>query len=311
MRIVFMGTPAFAVPSLQALLDAGYEVAGVITQPDRPSGRGNRVVFSPVKELALAHGLRVLQPQRIRRDGVEDLRSLKPDLCVTAAFGQILSQEVLDIPPMGTVNVHASLLPRHRGSAPIAWAILEGDQEVGVTTMLTDAGIDTGHMLLKRSMPRDPGMTCGEMTEVLSRQGAELLVETLKAMEAGTVRPEPQNEAEMTYDPMLRKEMGFLDFQESGEETARRILGLNPWPGCSVPLEGGRLKFLRARAGEGTGRPGEILRSEPGKPLLIACLRGAVEILTLQSPGGKAMQAGDWLRGHRLDEGSIIGEEHA
>ena len=164
MRVVFMGTPEFAVPSLQALLDAGHEVAGVFTQPDRPAGRGKKLTASPVKKLAEARGIPVFQPQRIRRDGVEDLRALAPEVCVTAAFGQILSQEVLDIPARGTVNVHASLLPRHRGSAPIAWAILQGDDTVGVTTMLTDKGIDTGAMLLRAEKPRDPQETFGELT---------------------------------------------------------------------------------------------------------------------------------------------------
>ena len=168
-----MGTPEFAVPSLKALCDAGYDVVGVFTQPDRPKGRGNKVIASPVKQVAVEKGIPVFQPVRIRKDGVEDLKALAPDLCVTAAFGQILSQEILDIPRIGTINVHASILPKHRGSAPINWAILQGDGTVGVTTMMTDKGIDTGDMLLKAETPYTPGETAGELTERLSQMGAE------------------------------------------------------------------------------------------------------------------------------------------
>ena len=305
MKIVFMGTPDFAVPSLQALIDSPHEVVGVFTQPDRPKGRGGKVQASPVKQLAVRHGIPVFQPERIRRDGVEDLRGLAPDLCVTAAFGQILSQEVLDIPRLGTVNVHASLLPRHRGSAPIAWAILQGDAEVGVTTMLTDKGIDTGAMLLKKSLPRDPAMTCGELTEVLSRVGASLLMETLAGLEDGTVKPVPQDESRMTYDPMLKKEMGEIDWTQSGEAVANRILALNPWPGCSVPWGEGRLKLLRAAAAEGAGQPGEVIAS--GKTgLVVACGEGAVAVTQLQASGGKAMAAADYLRGHPIPVGTRL-----
>ena len=299
MRIVFMGTPEFAVPSLQALLDAGHEVVGVFTQPDRPAGRGKKLQASPVKKLAEAHGIPVFQPQRIRKDGVEDLRALTPEVCVTAAFGQILSQEVLDIPTRGTVNVHASLLPRHRGSAPIAWAILQGDDIVGVTTMLTDKGIDTGAMLLKVETPRNPEETCGELTERLSQIGADLLIETLRKMEEGTLVPIPQDEASMTYDPMLNKEMGIVDFTQSAKDVANRILGLNPWPCCGIDIPEGRLKLLRAKAVEGNGEPGTVLAADAKQGLVFACGEGAVEITELQAPGGKAMKAKDWLRGHK------------
>ena len=294
-----MGTPEFAVPSLQALLDAGHTVAGVFTQPDRPAGRGNKLAASPVKKLAAARGIPVFQPERIRRDGVEDLRALAPEVCVTAAFGQILSQEVLDIPVRGTVNVHASLLPRHRGSAPIAWAILQGDETVGVTTMLTDKGIDTGAMLLRAETPRGPEETCGELTERLAVLGAGLLTETLARMEAGTLTPVPQDEAAMTYDPMLKKEMGEVDFAQSARDVANRILALNPWPCCGIAIPEGRLKLLRARPAEGSGEPGAVLAADPKRGLVLACGEGAVEILELQAPGGRAMKAADWLRGHR------------
>lgn len=309
MRIVFMGTPEFAVPSLTALCEAGYDVVGVFTQPDRPKGRGNKVVFSPVKQVAVERGIPVFQPQRIRKDGVEDLRALAPDLCVTAAFGQILSQEILDIPRFGTINVHASLLPRHRGSAPINWAILQGDETVGVTTMMTDKGIDTGDMLLKAETPYIKGETAGEMTVRMADLGAQLLIDTLRQMEAGTLVRIPQDHASMTYDPMLTKEMGIIDWTADAADIVNRIHGLNPWPGCSTAIPGGRLKLLRAEVAQGAGAPGEIIAADPKTGLTIAAGSGAVTIAQLQAPGGKPMNAKDYLRGHPMAVGSVLKEE--
>lgn len=307
MRIVFMGTPDFAVPSLEKLTDEGYEVVGVFTQPDRPKGRGNKLTPSPVKICAGKHGIPVFQPEKIRRDGVKTLRELKPDLCVTAAFGQILSQEILDIPPLGSINVHASLLPRHRGSAPIAHAILQGDRKAGVTTMWMDRGIDTGAMLLRAETEIGETETCGELTERLSRLGAEVLGKTLKMLENGTLRSIPQNEDEMTYDPMLTREMGEMNFTGTADSARGQINGLNPWPCASVMLEGERLKLLRAACAEGKGEPGEVLVSDPKKGLVIACGDGAVQILELQAPGGKKMRAEDYLRGHGIPAGTRLG----
>ncbi len=309
MKIVFMGTPEFAVPSLKALCENGYDVVGVFTQPDRPKGRGNKVIASPVKQLAVEKGIPVFQPQRIRKDGVEDLKSLAPDLCVTAAFGQILSQEILDIPTLGTVNVHASLLPRHRGSAPINWAILQGDEVVGVTTMMTDKGIDTGDMLLKAETPYIQGETAGEMTIRMAELGASLLIDTLKAMEAGTLVRIPQDHEKMTYDPMLTKEMGVIDWTGKAADIVNRIHGLNPWPGCSTAVEGGRLKLLRAEAAEGAGQPGEIIVADAKQGLIIAAGEGAVRITQLQAPGGKPMNSKDYLRGHPMAVGTVLKEE--
>lgn len=309
MRIVFMGTPEFAVPSLQALCEAGHQVVGVFTQPDRPKGRGKKLTPSPVKVEAEKRGIPVFQPQRIRKDGVEDLKALAPDLCVTAAFGQILSQEVLDIPRLGTVNVHASLLPRHRGSAPIAWGILQGDKQAGITTMMTDKGIDTGDMLLKRAVEILPGETAGELTERLSHLGASLLVETLQQLAAGTLVRIPQKEEDMTYDPMLKKEMGIVDWQKPAEEIVNQIHGLNPWPGASTAFEGGRLKLLRAAVADGSGMPGEVVTANPKEGLVVACGKGAVSILQLQAPGGKPMNSKDYLRGHPIETGRVLKEE--
>ena len=302
MRIVFMGTPDFSVPSLKMLLAyPGAEVVGVFTQPDRPKGRGNKLTPSPVKVTALENGIPVFQPEKIRKDGVEDLRALLPDLCVTAAFGQILSKEVLDIPPMGNINVHASLLPKHRGSAPIAWAIMRGDRKAGVTTMMMDEGIDTGDMLLRAETDVGESETCGELTERLSRIGAEVLKQTLEQLAAGTLKRTPQNNEEMTYDPMLKKEMGMTDFSGTAEEIRGLINGLNPWPCVSIPCGEGRIKLLRAVMAESSGTPGSILQADPKEGLIIACGTGAVRILELQAPGGKRMRPEDYLRGHTIE----------
>lgn len=303
-----MGTPDFAVPSLKALLESGYEVVGVFTQPDRPKGRGKKLMPSPVKQVALEHQIPVFQPEKIRRDGVDDLQQLHPDLCVTAAFGQILSQEILDIPVLGTVNVHASLLPKHRGSAPIAWAILQGDPEIGVTTMMTSRGIDDGDMLLHCSMPRPLDATCGELTEILSREGAKLLIETLRKMEDGTLKRIPQDHANMTYDPMLKKEMGTIDWNASADDIVCRILAMNPWPACSVQYGEERIKLLRAEAVSDTGIPGNILYAEPDTGLVIGCGKGAVRITQMQAPGGKPMHSRDYLRGHAMRVGTSLQE---
>ena len=309
MRIVFMGTPDFAVPSLKTLIREGYEVAGVFTQPDRPKGRGKKLAMSPVKEAAVLAGIPVFQPERIRKTGVEDLKGLKPDLCVTAAFGQILSQEILDIPPMGNINVHASLLPKHRGAAPIAHAIMAGDKLAGVTTMMMDAGIDTGDMLLQESTEIGDSETCGELTVRLSLIGADLLIRTIREMKAGSLRRIPQNEAEMTYDPMLVKEMGIADFCAGAETVRGQINGLNPWPCVSVPLGSERLKLLRAVCADGNGKPGQVITADSRAGLVVACGNGAVRILEIQAPGGKRMRAEDYLRGHSIPVGTSLRED--
>ena len=311
MRIVFMGTPDFAVPSLKALISAGYDLAGVFTQPDRPKGRGNRLTPSPVKTAALEAGIPAFQPERIRKTGVEDLRGLKPDLCVTAAFGQILSQEILDIAPMGNINVHASLLPRHRGAAPIAYALKDGDTKTGVTTMWMDAGIDTGDILLQAETDIEETETCGELTERLSRIGAELLIRTLKELDAGTLVSRKQDEAQMTYDPMLNKSMGIADFTQSASRVRGLINGMNPWPCVTVPAENGRLKLLRASVTDGAGEPGTILSADARNGLIIACGAGAVRVIEIQAPGGKPMKSEDYLRGHSLPAGLNLKEDNA
>ena len=310
MRIVFMGTPDFAVPSLSALLEAGYAVVGVFTQPDRPAGRGKKLMECPVKKLAVEKGVPVFQFEKIKsREGREALQALAPDLCVTAAFGQILSQRILDIPKMGTVNVHASLLPKHRGSAPIVWSMRMGDEYTGVTTMLTNAGLDTGDMLLHRSTRITDTETAGELTDRLAVMGAELLVETIRRMEAGDCMPIPQNEAESSYEPMLTKEMAQIDWTLSAKELDRFVRAYNPWPTAYTQYGDMIMKIHMARPVDMQGTPGEILVSDGKKGLVVACGEGALEIITLQAPNAKAMDAKAYLRGKPIPQGARFGHE--
>lgn len=307
MRIVFLGTPDFGVPSLKALVEAGHEVVGVFTQPDKPKGRGNKMLPSPVKVCAQGFGIPVFQPVKIRVDGVEDLRALAPDLCVTAAFGQILSQEVLDIPKIGTVNVHSSLLPKYRGSAPINWAVMEGETVTGVTTMMTDKGLDTGDILLKREVPILPGETAEELTLRLAPIGAELLIETVRRLEAGDCPREKQNEAEASYFPMLKKEMGDIDWTLPAEKIVNLVRGLTPWPGtCFIWGEGETVKVWKAETAENPGfTPGTIIAADAKQGLVIAAGENAVRVMELQAPGGKRMNAKDYLRGHPVSYKSV------
>jgi len=312
MRIVFMGTPEFAVPSFKALVNNGYEVVAAFTQPDRPSGRGNKLTACSVKVEALKCGVPVYQFEKIRRkEGREVLEALKPDLFVTAAFGQILSQRLLDIPPLGTVNVHASLLPKYRGAAPINWCIAMGEKVAGVTTMFTDAGVDTGDMALRVETPIGELETAGELTVRLAEMGAELLIETLRQLEAGTCPRTPQDEALSTHEPMLSREDGLIDWNMSAEEIACRVRGFNPWPGTYTYMpDGGVMKLWLARAVEGRGgQAGEVIESSAKKGLLIACGTGALEVVEMQAPGAKRMNAKAYLMGKNIPVGTIFSRE--
>ena len=307
MRIVFMGTPEFAVPSLRALVENGYDVVGVITQPDRPAGRGHKLTPCPVKVLAQEKGLNVCQFEKIKgEEGVACLKELAPDLVVTAAFGQLLSKEILAIPQYGTLNVHASLLPAYRGSAPINWCILKGEKVAGVTTMLTDIGMDTGDMLLSAKTEIGPLETAGELTERLSELGAQLLVETLKRYPHGNLKPTPQDEALASYQPMLNKDMGRIDWTRPAEEIACRVRGLNPWPGAYTENESGRLKLYLARAVEAkfAAEPGSVAVSSAKEGLFIACGEGWLEILEMQAPNAKRMPAKAYLQGKKIETGT-------
>lgn len=311
MRIVFMGTPEYAAVSLQALISKGYGVVGVFTQPDRPKGRGKQMAVSPVKALALDHQIPVFQPVKIRVDGVEALKSLNPDLCVTAAFGQILSEEILAVPRLGTVNVHASLLPAYRGSSPANWVIINGEKITGVTTMMTDKGIDTGDILLQREVAIQDEETAGELTLRLAKEGADLLIETLEKIKDGTCERRPQSEAESSYYPLLKKEDGQIDWSKSADQIANLARGLNPWPGAFSDSPWGVLKILSARAAnrEEKGMPGDIVVGDEKNGLFVQTGNGLLEILTLQAPGGKAMNSKDFLRGHPLKENKTMKNE--
>ncbi|MBQ7540889.1 MAG: methionyl-tRNA formyltransferase [Clostridia bacterium] len=307
MRVVFMGTPEFSVPCLARLLADGYEVVGVFTQPDKPKGRGNQVTPPPVKVFALEHGVPVFQP-RSMRDGeaMQILRQLQPELVVVTAFGKILPQEVLEFPKYGCINIHASLLPRYRGAAPIQWAVLNGETVSGVTSMQMDVGLDTGDMLLQRETAIDEDMTAGELHDVLSVLGAEVLSETLAALQSGTLHPEKQDDALSNYAPMLTKEMSRIDFTKPAAAVHDHIRGLSPWPTASLVADGKTLKVHRsARCADAGGLPGEVMES--GRRLVISCGDGrCVELLTVQAEGKKAMTAADYLRGNPLPKGTIL-----
>lgn len=311
-RVVFMGTPEFAVPSLDALCDAGYDVVGVVTQPDRPAGRGKKLTPCPVKLRAEERGLSVCQFERIRRpEGVECLKALAPDVAVTAAFGQILTQELLDIPRMGVINVHASLLPGYRGSAPINWMLLNGETQAGVSIMRTDIGIDTGDVLSRRATPIGEMETAGELTARLAALGAELLAETLPQYLAGEIVPEKQDEAAASYYPMLKKEMGEIDWTRSAVEIANQARGLNPWPGAFTELNGSPLKLHLARPldDDSDAAPGSVIASGAKVGLIVKCGAGAVEVLELQAQGGKRMAAKAYLAGRRINVGTRLGKD--
>ena len=306
-----MGTPDFAVPSLKALADDGrYDIVGVVTQPDRPAGRGKKLTACPVKQFALERGLPVFQFERIRRpEGVEQLKALAPDVVVTAAYGQILTQALLDIPRWGTINVHASLLPRHRGAAPINWGILMGEREAGVTIMKTDIGMDTGDMLRSAATPVGELETAGELTERLSVLGARLLAETLPDYLEGRIAPVPQDSEKATYEPMLDKAMGEIDWNRPASEIACRVRGLNPWPCAYTDMDGGRLKLYLAKAVDcdEAAAPGTVVISSPKEGLFVRCGEGALQVLQLQAPGGKRMDAKAFLMGKGIEVGKVLG----
>ena len=310
-----MGTPDFAVPSLRALLENGYNVVGVFCQPDRPKGRGHKLAACPVKELALERNIPVFQPERIKRaEGVEMLKSCAPDLCVTAAFGQLLSQEILDIPPQGTINVHSSLLPKHRGSAPINWSVIMGDQVTGVTTMFTDKGMDTGDILLMKETPIGETENAGELSDRLAVMGAELLIETIRALEAGALKRIPQDHEAATYEPKMDKELGRIDWTKNAQEIDWLVRGTTPWPGAFTTLagEGGeqaiKVFALAIREGAPSGQPGEVIAADAKQGFVVSCGDHDVEMLTIQMPGAKRMNAKDYLRGHTIDTGVCLGK---
>jgi methionyl-tRNA formyltransferase len=331
LRIVFCGTPEFAVPTLAAIAEAGHEVALVLTQPDRPSGRGMHLVASPVKHWSLAHDLLVDQPEKIRNN--ENLRArleaIAPDAIIVVAYGRIIPPWMLGLPPLGNINLHGSLLPKYRGAAPIQWAVARGEQRTGVTTMLLEEGLDTGPTLEHAELPIAPDATAAELFPQLAELGAPLLLSTLAALAAGTLMPQPQNHAEATYAPILTREDGRIDFTRSAQEIYNRWRGFQPWPGAWSTLNGKKFtiarmapfpsaatiplidvpeQFMPAREGRAlqTQEPGTLLLQ--GSKLLATCgHRTAVELLEVQLEGKRSTPAADFLRGHPHMAGANLG----
>ncbi|MBQ1210866.1 MAG: methionyl-tRNA formyltransferase [Clostridia bacterium] len=306
MRIIFMGTPAFAVPSLRRLVKDGHEVVLVVSQPDKPVGRKQILTPTAVKAEALTHNLEIFQPPILKTDEVyEKLASYKPDLMVVAAYGRILSERLLRLPVYGCINVHASLLPKYRGAAPIQWSVINGDAETGVATMQMSVGLDTGDILqvIKRSIPEN--MTSGELYELLAEDGAEVLSSTIRALEAGELTATPQPEEGVTYAPMLDKALSPLDWSKSAAVLHNQVRGLNPWPVATCQWNGGRLKVWRSSVGEKTDAAAGALVSL--QPLQIACGDGYTLVLEqVQAENSKSMPAADFVRGHALPIGTII-----
>ncbi len=300
MAIIFFGTPIFAVPALEGLISSGEDVVLVVTQPDRPGGRGHRPVPPAVKSVAERHGLTVVQPEKIGSDDFRHtLESMNPEFIVVVAYGRILPAGVLRVPRNGCINLHASLLPRHRGAAPIQWAIISGDKKTGVTTMLMDEGLDTGDILLQREVEIRADDNAATLSERLAREGAELLVETLRGVRSGAVKPRPQR-GEPSYAPVLTKEDGLIDWSLPALTIYNRVRGLYPWPCAYTFYRGKMLKLLKVETMEGEGRPGEVVRRSKAE-LAVAASAGLVKILEIQLAGGKPMDVRAFLQGAGRD----------
>lgn len=304
-RIVFMGTPDFAVPCLERLIQDGHEIVGVFSQPDRPKGRGNHLEPTPVKKAALQHDVPVFQPTKLK-DGtaLALLQELAPDLIVVVAYGRILPKEILEVPPLGCINVHASLLPRWRGSAPIQWSIISGDEQTGVSTMYMAEELDAGDIIFQSATPIGTEETAGALFERLSQMGAELISKTVVALGEKSAPRIPQNTYQVTYAPMLEKQMGLLDFNQESKKTCQLIRGVSPWPGAYCFLNGERLVVKQGVTREDySGTPGEILNA---KELIVGTKDGAVQFLTVQPAGKKEMTGSAYSAGRRLQGGEIF-----
>lgn len=308
MKIVFLGTPDFAIKPLEAILNSHHEVLAVVTQPDKPVGRKGIITPCDVKVFALSKGVKTLSYNKIRVDGVEDLKSLNPDIMVTCAYGQILSKEILDIAKYGVINIHASLLPKYRGSAPIQWSIINGDKQTGVTIMQTDVGVDTGDILKAVSLDITDTETAGELFERLSKLGAETIVSVLDDIEKGNVKPIKQDETQATHVGMLKKEDGILDFTKSTKDIVNLIRGLNPWPIAFTYHNGKTLKVYSASPIDCNGKAGTVISADVKNGLIVTTGDGAIKINELQLEGSKKMSARDFLVGNKLQKGDILGK---
>lgn len=301
MRVVFMGTPDFAVPCLEALVNAGYEVIGAFTQPDKPKGRGYALAPPPVKVTALEHNIPVYQPKTLRDgEALKILKELSPECIVVVAYGKILPKDILELPKYGCINVHASLLPKYRGAAPIQWSVLNGESETGVTAMYMDEGLDTGDMIMKRSCEIGENETAGELHDKLSALGAQLIVEALKALENGRAKREKQDDSQSCYSPMLDKSLCQIDWSKSAQQVHNKVRGLSPWPVATSSINGKKVKVHQTRLSNDNGAAGEIISLSP---LTVACGSGSVIINELQLEGKKRMDSQSFLNGHKLNIG--------
>ena len=307
MRIVFMGTPDFAAAILQRLIDTGRNVVGVFSQPDKPVGRKQIITPTATKVVAMEYNIPVFQPAKLRDgEALKIMQELKPDLTVVAAYGKILPKDILDVAPLGNVNVHGSLLPKYRGSAPIQWSVINGDKVTGITTMFMAEGMDTGDMIMKFELPIGEDETAGELFDRMAELGAESIEKTLELFDNGEVKAEPQAEEEATYAPMLKKEMGEIDFAKTAEEIHNLTRGLNPWPMAYTFLDGKSVKIHEAKVAEGfSGEEGTLLDE---KRFVVGTKNGAIEFITVQPEGKNKMSGADFIRGRRLEKGTKFGK---
>ncbi len=307
-----MGTPDFAVPSLEMLINEGYKVVAVVTQPDKPKGRGNKMAAPPVKEIALKHGVEVLQPSKVKTaEFIEQIRELSPDLLITAAYGKILSKELLEVPKYGCINVHGSLLPAYRGAAPINWVVINGEKKTGITTMFTDVGIDTGDMLLKKELDIGPDMTVGELHDKIAVLGAEVLKDTLIELKKGTLKRIPQEDSQSSYAPMISKELGLIDWSKKALEIHNLVRGTDPWPGAYTFLEGNRMRVWKTMLVEektDNNQENGLILSVDDEGVLVKCSEGCILIKELQFDSSKRMAVKDYIRGHHIKTGEKLGK---
>lgn len=309
MKIVFMGTPEFAVPCLQKIIDEGHEVVAVVTQPDKPKGRGKKLAMPPVKELALKYDIPVYQPLKAREESfVDTLKEMNPELIVVVAFGQILPKSILDIPKYGCVNVHASLLPRYRGAAPLNWVIINGEEKTGVTTMYMDEGLDTGDMILKSEIPLDDEITAGELHDKMMIDGAKVLKETIDLIEKGEAPREKQSNEDTCYSPIMNKSLGNIDWNKSAIDIHNLVRGINPWPSAYTTYEGQTMKIWKTKVIDKNSDkdPGTII-SVDKEGINISTSEGIVQIKEIQMAGKKRMEVPEYIKGNNINTDIILG----
>lgn len=309
MKIVFMGTPEFAVPCLQKIIDEGHEVVAVVTQPDKPKGRGKKLAMPPVKELALKYDIPVYQPLKAREESfVDTLKEMNPELIVVVAFGQILPKSILDIPKYGCVNVHASLLPRYRGAAPLNWVIINGEEKTGVTTMYMDEGLDTGDMILKSEIPLDDEITAGELHDKMMIDGAKVLKETIDLIEKGEAPREKQSNEDTCYSPIMNKSLGNIDWKESAIDIHNLVRGINPWPSAYTTYEGQTMKIWKTKVIDKNSDkdPGTII-SVDKEGINVSTSEGILQIKEIQMAGKKRMEVPEYIKGNNINTDIILG----